>query len=124
MLTELPSPEPLFLMVACQSRSANAPHDPNVLSTPEQKCAKGPRILGGGGGATRILARLDGAEVETSPAIRGAVHAPELRADEAHRLRAMLQPGPKDRTPSVVPAIPFALQAREPPRGDGKWPIV
>jgi len=39
------------------------------------------RIDGGGGGATRIRARLDGAEVkiETSPVIRGAVHDPEYR---------------------------------------------
>jgi predicted nucleotidyltransferase component of viral defense system len=36
----------------------------------------------GGGGATRILARLDGTEVkiETSPVTRGVVHNPERRA--------------------------------------------
>lgn len=36
------------------------------------------RIAGGGGGATRIRARLGGAEVkiETSPVTRGVVHAP------------------------------------------------
>lgn len=39
------------------------------------------RIEGGGGGATRIRARLDGAEVkiETSPVTRGVVHEPETR---------------------------------------------
>ncbi|MDX8526653.1 nucleotidyl transferase AbiEii/AbiGii toxin family protein [Mesorhizobium sp. MSK_1335] len=39
------------------------------------------RIEGGGGGATRIRARLDGAEVkiETSPVTRGVVHDPEKR---------------------------------------------
>jgi predicted nucleotidyltransferase component of viral defense system len=39
------------------------------------------RIEGGGGGATRIKARLDGAEVkiETSPVTRGVVHDPERR---------------------------------------------
>ncbi|MCF8708526.1 nucleotidyl transferase AbiEii/AbiGii toxin family protein [Rhizorhapis sp. SPR117] len=39
------------------------------------------RIAGGGGGATRIRARLDGAEVkiETSPVTRGVVHDPERR---------------------------------------------
>lgn len=39
------------------------------------------RIEGGGGGATRIRARLDGAEVkiETSPVTRGVVHDPERR---------------------------------------------
>jgi predicted nucleotidyltransferase component of viral defense system len=39
------------------------------------------RIAGGGGGATRIRARLDGAEVkiETSPVMRGVVHDPEPR---------------------------------------------
>ena len=39
------------------------------------------RIAGGGGGATRIRARLGGAEVkiETSPVTRGVVHAPEPR---------------------------------------------
>lgn len=40
------------------------------------------RVEGGGGGATRIRARLDGAEVkiETSAVTRGVVHAPERRA--------------------------------------------
>lgn len=40
------------------------------------------RIDGGGGGATRIRARLGGAEVkvETSPVTRGVVHDPEERA--------------------------------------------
>jgi predicted nucleotidyltransferase component of viral defense system len=40
------------------------------------------RIEGGGGGATRIRARLGAAEVkiETSPVTRGVVHEPELRA--------------------------------------------
>jgi predicted nucleotidyltransferase component of viral defense system len=39
------------------------------------------RIAGGGGGATRIRARLGGAEVkiETSPVTRGVVHDPEQR---------------------------------------------
>ena len=39
------------------------------------------RIEGGGGGATRIRARLDGAEVkiEISPVTRGVVHDPERR---------------------------------------------
>lgn len=39
------------------------------------------RIEGGGGGATRIRARLEGAEVkiETSPVTRGVVHDPEKR---------------------------------------------
>lgn len=39
------------------------------------------RIEGGGGGATRIKSRLDGAEVkiETSPVTRGVVHDPERR---------------------------------------------
>ncbi|MGD9725704.1 MAG: nucleotidyl transferase AbiEii/AbiGii toxin family protein, partial [Nitrospiraceae bacterium] len=39
------------------------------------------RIQGGGGGATRLLARLNGAEikVETSPVTRGVVHDPETR---------------------------------------------
>lgn len=42
---------------------------------------KAQRIEGGGGGATRIRARLDGAEVkiETSPVTRGVVHEPETR---------------------------------------------
>ncbi len=36
------------------------------------------RIQGGGGGATRVLVRLGGAEIkiETSPVMRGAVHDP------------------------------------------------
>lgn len=40
------------------------------------------RILGGGGGATRVLARLEGAEIkiETSPVTRGVVHDPEIRS--------------------------------------------
>lgn len=40
------------------------------------------RIDGGGGGATRIRARLDGAEVkiETSPVTRGVVHDPDKRS--------------------------------------------
>ncbi len=44
--------------------------------------AKAQRIKGGGGGATRVLARLEGAEVkiETSPVTRGVVHDPETRA--------------------------------------------
>lgn len=39
------------------------------------------RIAGGGGGATRILARLGAAEIkiETSPVTRGVVHDPEWR---------------------------------------------
>lgn len=39
------------------------------------------RIDGGGGGATRIRARLDSAEVkiETSPVTRGVVHDPDMR---------------------------------------------
>jgi predicted nucleotidyltransferase component of viral defense system len=43
------------------------------------------RIEGGGGGATRIRARLKGAEVkiETSPVTRGVVHDPERRAVSA-----------------------------------------
>ncbi|TWF48062.1 nucleotidyltransferase AbiEii toxin of type IV toxin-antitoxin system [Neorhizobium alkalisoli] len=43
------------------------------------------RIDGGGGGATRIRARLRGAEVkiETSPVTRGVVHDPEDRAVSA-----------------------------------------
>jgi len=43
--------------------------------------AKTQRIRGGGGGATRILARLGGAEIkiETSPVMRGVVHDPEMR---------------------------------------------
>lgn len=44
--------------------------------------ARTQRIKGGGGGATRLLARLNGAEIkiETSPVTRGAVHEPETRA--------------------------------------------
>ena len=43
--------------------------------------AKTQRIQGGGGGATRVLARLGGAEIkiETSPVMRGVVHDPEMR---------------------------------------------
>ncbi|KGJ07685.1 nucleotidyl transferase AbiEii/AbiGii toxin family protein [Paracoccus versutus] len=43
--------------------------------------AKTQRIQGGGGGATRVLVRLGGAEIkiETSPVMRGAVHDPEMR---------------------------------------------
>ena len=43
------------------------------------------RIDGGGGGATRIRARLGGADVkiETSPVTRGVVHDPEERAVSA-----------------------------------------
>lgn len=39
------------------------------------------RIAGGGGGATRLLASLNGADVkiETSPVMRGVVHDPENR---------------------------------------------
>ena len=46
------------------------------------KGAQARRIQGGGGGATRVLARLDSAEVkiETSPVMRGVVHDPEMRA--------------------------------------------
>ncbi|MDF9301882.1 nucleotidyl transferase AbiEii/AbiGii toxin family protein [Tritonibacter mobilis] len=41
--------------------------------------ANAQRIQGGGGGATRVLARLNGAEIkiETSPVTRGVVHEPE-----------------------------------------------
>lgn len=44
--------------------------------------ARAQRILGGGGGATRVLARLGGAEIkiETSPVTRGVVHDPEIRS--------------------------------------------
>jgi predicted nucleotidyltransferase component of viral defense system len=44
--------------------------------------AKAQRIAGGGGGATRVLARLNGVEIkiETSPVTRGVVHNPELRS--------------------------------------------
>lgn len=40
------------------------------------------RIKGGGSGATRVLARLNGAEIkiETSPVTRGVVHDPETRS--------------------------------------------
>lgn len=43
--------------------------------------AKTQRIQGGGGGATRVLARLGNAEIkiETSPVMRGVVHDPEMR---------------------------------------------
>ncbi|CDX20749.1 conserved hypothetical protein [Mesorhizobium plurifarium] len=43
------------------------------------------RIAGGGGGATRIRARLAGAEVkiETSPVTRGVVLDPEKRSVSA-----------------------------------------
>ena len=43
--------------------------------------AKAQRIAGGGGGATRVLARLGRAEIkiETSPVTRGVVHDPEHR---------------------------------------------
>lgn len=46
------------------------------------KGARAQRILGGGGGATRVLARLEGAEIkiETSPVTRGVVHKPEIRS--------------------------------------------
>lgn len=44
------------------------------------KGANAQRIKGGGGGATRILARRSGAEIkiETSPVTRGVVHDPDL----------------------------------------------
>lgn len=44
--------------------------------------AKTQRIKGGGGGATRLLARLDHAEIkiETSPVARGVVHEPQMRS--------------------------------------------
>ncbi|MBS3666316.1 nucleotidyl transferase AbiEii/AbiGii toxin family protein [Halomonas boliviensis] len=48
--------------------------------------AKTQRIKGGGGGATRLLARMGGAEIkiETSPVTRGVVHDPEtLSVSEA-----------------------------------------
>jgi predicted nucleotidyltransferase component of viral defense system len=43
------------------------------------KGTKTQRVKGGGGGATRLLVRLNGAEVkvETSPVTRGVVHDPE-----------------------------------------------
>ena len=49
------------------------------------KGAKSQRIQGGGGGATRLLARLESAEikVETSPVTRGVVHDPEIRTVSA-----------------------------------------
>lgn len=49
------------------------------------KDASARRIAGGGGGATRILARLNGAEIkiETSPVTRGVVHDPETRSVSA-----------------------------------------
>ncbi len=45
------------------------------------KGAKARQIRGGGGIATRVLARLDGVEIkiETSPVTRGVVHDPETR---------------------------------------------
>jgi len=44
--------------------------------------ARTQRIKGGGGGATRLLARLNRAEIkiETSPVTRGVIHDPEIRA--------------------------------------------
>ena len=47
--------------------------------------AKSQRIQGGGGGATRLLARLGNAEIkiETSPVTRGVVHDPEIRTVSA-----------------------------------------
>ncbi|WP_447042909.1 nucleotidyl transferase AbiEii/AbiGii toxin family protein [Vreelandella sp. H-I2] len=48
--------------------------------------AKTQRIKGGGGGATRLLARMNGVEIkiETSPVTRGVVHDPEtLTVSEA-----------------------------------------
>jgi predicted nucleotidyltransferase component of viral defense system len=48
--------------------------------------SKTQRIKGGGGGATRLLARMGGVEIkiETSPVTRGVVHDPEtLSASEA-----------------------------------------
>ena len=48
--------------------------------------AKTQRIKGGGGGATRLLARMGGVEIkiETSPVTRGVVHEPEtLSVSEA-----------------------------------------
>ena len=46
------------------------------------KGVKTHRILGGGGGATRLLERLESAEIkiETSPVTRGVVHDPEIRS--------------------------------------------
>ena len=43
--------------------------------------AKAQRAAGGGGGETRVLARLGSAEIkiETSPVMRGVVHEPEVR---------------------------------------------
>ena len=45
------------------------------------KGARAQRILGGGGGATRVLACLDGVEIkiETSPVTCSVVHDPEVR---------------------------------------------
>ncbi|MYH57474.1 MAG: nucleotidyl transferase AbiEii/AbiGii toxin family protein [Boseongicola sp. SB0675_bin_26] len=52
------------------------------IASPEQSrtASRAQRILGGGG-ATRVLARLDGVEIkiETSPVTRGVVHDPEVR---------------------------------------------
>lgn len=47
--------------------------------------AKSQRVQGGGGGATRLLARLGNAEIkiETSPVTRGVVHDPEIRTVSA-----------------------------------------
>ena len=47
--------------------------------------AKSQPIQGGGGGATRLLARLGNAEIkiETSPVTRGVVHDPEVKAVSA-----------------------------------------
>ena len=47
--------------------------------------AKAQRIAGGGGGATRVLTRLNGVEIkiETSPVTRGVIHDPELRSVSA-----------------------------------------
>ena len=47
--------------------------------------AKSQRVQGGGGGATRLLARLGHAEIkiETSPVTRGVVHDPEIRTVSA-----------------------------------------
>ena len=44
--------------------------------------ARAQRIKGGGGGATRLLVRLNGVEIkiETSPVTRGVVHDSEVRA--------------------------------------------
>lgn len=47
--------------------------------------ARTQRIKGGGGSATRLLARLNGAEIkiETSSVTRGVIHDPEIRAVSA-----------------------------------------